>query len=123
MHDREGVGGPVYLVSDPTRFLTDKLLPTSDFDRALHFWPDEANEAILLDALRAATLSSPLITRLIDGADFEPCVQPSEVDALLTECDTLVKLGDRRLYDSIAEIRSIALAAKSYRLGICLLRG
>jgi hypothetical protein len=123
MHDAMDSPGVVYLVRDPTLFLESRLAPTSEYDRALHFWIGDQEEAKLREQLRVSDGEmSRLLNRLVNGSYGEAVINPEEVDQLLSECDYVNSASsDADIHAALIKIRSIANSAKNYRLGICLL--
>lgn len=129
VEDRDGPGRPVALVADPDQYSGHEGVPTSNFDRALHYWiTDEEyqflyNEIAGIASDRDAPLQDQyaLLRRVAEGSYTSVVIKPEEVPDLAAECTKMeTATSNTKLHDALQRILSVCRSAMNHRLGICI---
>jgi hypothetical protein len=132
VEDHVGSGRPVAIVADPVRYALNEGLPTSQWDRTIHFWITEEEYDQLyaiLEKHRQFLESSdfgeyPLLWRIVTESYGNVAIQANEVEELSSECQRLSKkLGLPLVSGALLKIESICRSAQNYKLGICITGG
>jgi hypothetical protein len=123
-----GPGGPTYLVSDPERFLANKLVPTSPYDRTIEYWLSEQELDQPYDVLHpsggreVALEDADLLTRISEKTYENLIILADEVARLKRQCEGMSRTP-RSLSDAMQRIMTICDLAARDRLGIVVIGG
>ena len=123
VEDRIGSGRPVVITAEPDKYAVGTGLPTSHFDRTMHFWITEEDYDSLYAILEKESLSSdyPLLGRIVAGSYQNVAIQPNEIKKLNLECQHLrSELCQSSLANALLNIESVGRSATNYNLGICV---
>lgn len=119
--DRPGPGGGVILVRDPKKFV-ETGLPTSQFDRATHFWlTEEEASSLLTELARGESSSTELSTlRMIAQSGYGGlALSNDDVTELGKECEFLNDANTSpAVHSALEKLFAIYRSAQAYSLGI-----
>jgi hypothetical protein len=127
VEDYDGPGGGIVLSADPMQFVRTGL-PSSKFDRALHFWLTENEvEALALEISKGhkeAPAGGPeedmsLLARVVASEFGGLVVLPEEVPRLAHQCTALKKGSpDKEGQAATDKLLSLCRSAAHYHLGM-----
>jgi hypothetical protein len=120
IEDRLGPGRFSVVTADPDKYATNPGMPTSPFDRTLHFWITEDEYDDLYAEIEKSS-DANLLRRIAEGSYQNVVIEPEEVGDLASECTRLEgRTSNARLVGALRRIRSVCTSAKNYKLGICI---
>jgi hypothetical protein len=122
IEDHDGPGRSVILAADPYRYVLERV-PTSEYDRKVHYWLTDEEELALMDAIAGAegdgNVNWPLLSQ-VGGARHEGgVITRGDVPNLAEEIVHFRAMSqDVKLREALDRVQSICRSAESYHLGI-----
>jgi hypothetical protein len=123
IEDRDGPPSDVVLVADTIRYAASRL-PTSPYDRQLHYSLTDRQREAVLGAITAAQEADPvksfeLVRRAVSTEYTDAAIKAEDVARLARECEQLrASTSATDAISGLDTILSICRSAESYHLGI-----